>query len=358
LKVVVCVGTRPDIIKMWGPYKALKNTVETILIHSEQHADAVSKPILQAFGMVPDRYCLMDKPDKSNLYIVNSYLIHDFGDHFGDIKPDLVLVHGDTVTAVSAALAAFQLNIPIGHVEAGLRTSRYEYPFPEEGYRRIISRITKLHFAPTQKAAMNLRAEGINQGVFVTGNTVVDALNIEDDHFYGNEYFYHSHEIILVTCHRRESYGEPLEKLCHAISKLAIGDKRFIVWPVHQNPNISNLVTNQPCLAFKNIDLQAPMSYQSFIHTLRYAKLVITDSGGVMEEAAVLGKPTIVLRTETERPEVLDLPNVRLVGYDFEELINLADEWLRHPPNVEPSTAFGDGTAGEEIAELCSRFIG
>lgn len=334
---------------MWPVYQALSSKVklETIIIQSGQH-DTLAEQALKTFNLKANRIAFVSEVEKQRLGTLNSALISEFTYIFELEKPDLVLVHGDTVTAFSGGCAAFQQNIPIGHVEAGLRTSRFEYPFPEEGYRRAISRFTTLHFAPTAKSAQNLREEGINKNVFITGNTVVDSLN-----YIVNQHLEPKMEpFILVTCHRRESYGQPLIDLCQTLNTFKNID---ILWPVHLNPNIKDTVkthVNNPYIRILD-----PSDYVTFITLLKNSKLCITDSGGVMEEAAVLGVPTLVLRTETERPEVLDLDNVCLIGYDFNELVTLSNKWLTDPPKKAQSNVFGDGTAGEEIADIIDRYF-
>jgi UDP-N-acetylglucosamine 2-epimerase (non-hydrolysing) len=356
LTVAVVSGTRPDIIKIWPVYQAIKDSFRTLLIKSGQH-DSLADQAFKTFQLTPDRVAYVSPQEKRKLGFLNSALIAEFTQIFENDKPDLVLVHGDTVTAFSAACAAFQAQIPIGHIEAGLRTSRFEYPFPEEGYRRAISRFTTLHFAPTAKSAANLRGEGINHHVYVTGNTVVDALSYilkqppETEHLCR---WLKDEKYILVTCHRRESYGIPLRFLCRTVELLS--KDTIVIWPIHSNPQVADSV-HAELKEHDKLYLLDPLEYKSFTHLLKNASLCITDSGGVMEEAAVLGVPTLVLRTETERPEVLDLDNVQLVGYDFKELIDLAARWLHRKPNCYPSTVFGDGTAGQEIADIIMNYF-
>jgi UDP-N-acetylglucosamine 2-epimerase (non-hydrolysing) len=343
-KVALIVGTRPDIIKMWPVYQALsqQSHLETVVIQSGQH-DSLATQAFNSFGFSPDRILSIRDEDKTELGNLHSALVENFTYVFKELeKPDLVLVHGDTTTAFSASVAAFLLNIPIGHIEAGLRTSRFEYPFPEEGFRRAISRFTTLHFAPTLESAYNLRDENIIKNVFITGNTIVDSLN----HISSKEEYYGYKPSILVTCHRRESYGLSLKQLCDSIIELS----KYcpVVWPVHSNPKIKNTVIEN-LDGIDNIYLVEPESYEHFINRLITARLVITDSGGVMEEAAVLGKPTLVLRTESERPEVLALETIKLIGYNFQALIKESINWLNNPPKEQKNTIFGNGTAGIQI---------
>lgn len=362
-RVLMIQGTRPDAVKMSMPFLALQKYPKDILpllCTTGQHPFMASQAS-DAFGLNPD-YHVELKRTGPGLHELTSQILMGVTDVMLQTDPSLVLVHGDTTTAFASALAAFYLHIPVGHIEAGLRTSRYEYPYPEELNRRLITRIAELHFAPTTKAARNLYAEGVRDKVFVTGNTVVDAL-----------YYILSHHksisipqltkqfggspLVLITCHRREVWGEPLRSLCSAISAFAmINSDVEIVWPLHPNPLIVDIV--KPMLeGIPNITLTDALPYGDFVHLLNIADLVVTDSGGVMEEAAVLGVPTLVMRDETERPEALELDNVRLVGYNFEEMVGLMTIWLQRPPPVDTHSVFGDGTAGEEIAEIVVKYF-
>lgn len=272
----------------------------------------------------------------------------------------MVLVHGDTSTAFSAAEAAFLQNIPIAHVEAGLRTSKFETPWPEEGYRRQISRITTLHFAPTSKSATNLYEEGINKGIHVVGNSIVDSLNYIGKLPYSLQVknfmrWVQNDQLVLVTCHRRESYGEPLKNLCNSLKTIANSNSYVrIVWPVHPNERVAEVVKE---LEHEKILLAPPLEYNDFVDILKRSNLVITDSGGVLEESAVLGKPILILREETERPEALKLDNARLVGHDFGELEYWVGEWLKSPPLCQSSDEFGVGDTGETIAEIINDYF-
>lgn len=359
LKILICCGTRPDIIKMWSPYVALKNRTEisTMLCYSKQHG-LMAEQMLKLFDLIPDYSLKIEDSQKKSLAKMSAVLLEGFSGVFEKVQPDLVLVHGDVITAIAAAQAAFYCKIPIGHVEAGLRTSRFEYPYPEEGIRRMITDITQIHFAPTSKAAMNLYNEGIIKNVYVTGNTVVDALQwvmgeTPPDLYYAMKEWIDGKKLVLVTCHRRENWKEPLFHLCDTI--LTLVDKNpdtKVIWPVHGNPEISKVVYGSKLQHHDSIMLADPLRYDEFVHLLAASSLVITDSGGIMEEAAVLGKPTLVLRDETERPEALEISSVRLVGYDFKQLLNISTKWLNQPPVKEQSTAFGDGQAGQEIADI------
>jgi len=361
-KIAVIVGTRPCIIKQWSPYVNLKKNpnLDTYLIHSNQH-DVMGLQAQDTFNLTPDHVCHVFEPDRMDVSLLVSRLILEFEVAFRLIKPDLVLVHGDTSTAFAAAEAAFLQNIPIGHVEAGLRTSRFETPFPEEGFRRQISRIATLHFAPTSKSARNLYDEGITENVHVVGNSVVDAISYVSKLPFSLEVkkiidWIGISQLVLVTCHRRESYGEPLKKLCNTIKSIAnLNPYVKIIWPVHLNSKVRDVVLG---LEHDRILLVEPQEYADFTKLMYLSDLIITDSGGVVEEAAVLGKPTLILREETERPEALSLDCVELVGYDFMYLEEMADQWLNKPPKYEENrNMFGVGDSGSEIADIISKYL-
>lgn len=346
---------------MWSTYVALsKNkSLETTLIHSGQH-DSLGLQARQVFNLIPDYVCDVILEDKLKLSDLVSKLISEFSKAFDELKPNLVLVHGDTTTAFSASVAAFLQNIPIGHIESGLRTSRFETPWPEEGYRRQISQITTLHFAPTSKSAENLYAFGINKGIYIVGNSVVDSLKYitklpESREVKRIKTWVGNNQLVLVTCHRRESYGEPLKNLCNSIKTIVnLNPYVKIIWPIHPNSKIRDVVYG---LEHDRILLIEPQDYNSFTKLLNISSLIITDSGGVIEEAAILGKSTLILRNETERPEALELDCIRLVGYNFIELEKLAKKWLENPPKQEKSNAFGDGQTGINIAEIINKYF-
>jgi len=356
------VGTRPCIVKMWSPYINLVNipSLETILIHSKQH-DTMGQQAYNTFNLTPRYTCNLTEEDKLQTGTLVATLISEFTRLFYEISPDMVLVHGDTSTAFAAAESAFLQNIAISHIEAGLRTSRFESPWPEEGFRRQISRIATLHFAPTSKSARNLYDEGITENVHVVGNSVVDAISYVSKLPFSLEVkkiidWIGISQLVLVTCHRRESYGEPLKNLCNTIKTIAnLNPYVKIIWPVHLNSKVRDVVLG---LEHDRILLVEPQEYADFTKLMYLSDLIITDSGGVVEEAAVLGKPTLILREETERPEALSLDCVELVGYDFMHLEEMADQWLNKPPKWEgTSNIFGDGSTGAEVAEIIGDYL-
>jgi UDP-N-acetylglucosamine 2-epimerase (non-hydrolysing) len=285
------------------------------------------------------------------------------------VKPDLVLVQGDTMTAIVGALVASCAGIPVGHIEAGLRTERYDVPFPEEMNRRLLGRIASYHFAPTPAAVTALLKEGVSPAtVFMTGNTVVDALNwvITQNQSARSTNCPKSldhtcRRIVLVTVHRRESFGAPIRELCRALLVLVQRNREVqIVFPLHRNPNIvvpvSNLLEHQP-----RIHVVEPLDYVSFIDLMRRSDVVLTDSGGVQEEAAALGKPTLILRTETERPESVDLGTAKLVGTEVERIVTETQHLLTDSSAYKLMSrrlrCYGDGQASQRIASIICRTV-
>ncbi|GAB4232652.1 MAG: UDP-N-acetylglucosamine 2-epimerase (non-hydrolyzing) [Chlamydiales bacterium] len=278
-------------------------------------------------------------------------------------RPDIVLVQGDTTTAFMVSLACFYQKIPVGHVEAGLRTSNRYYPFPEEMNRLMITRLSSLHFAPTEIARENLLAEGIlPEFIFKTGNTVIDALHyILKKPINIAPHIDPEKKLILVTVHRRENFGKPIRKICEAICKIAttFPDVQILI-PVHPNPNVYAVV-HEKLSGFHNILLTEPLHYELFIHLLQQSYLVISDSGGVQEEGPTLGKPVLVLRENTERPEAVSLGAAKLVGCDvetiFQETALLLEDVSVYQTMQLKHSPYGDGKAGERIATVTTQFL-
>lgn len=278
-----------------------------------------------------------------------------------DVSPDLVLVQGDTTTAMAAALASFYKKVSIGHIEAGLRTNNMYNPFPEEINRRIISILSTYNFAPTQKAKEALLKEGVNKKtIFLTGNTIVDALNMVINNKKDSNFKFlsplNNNKLILVTAHRRESFGKPLENICYALKGIAEKNSDVeIIYPVHFNPNVKSTVYS----ILNNLDrihLLSPLDYSEFIWILSHCYLVLTDSGGIQEEAPVLGKPVLVLRNETERSEGIEAKVAKLVGTDRDTIIKNIEILLRNPDEYKKmsktATLYGDGKASEKIVNI------
>lgn len=356
-KVLSFVGTRPEVIKMAPVLKALDAipNVKSLLCTTGQHVQMVDQ-MLNVFDLDVDHKLEAGKDgEPRDLLELMTKILPAATQIIRIEKPDLVFVHGDTTTAFLGAMVAFYSKIPVAHVEAGLRTNNKINPFPEEMNRQMISRLSDLHFAPTPSALNSLNKENVSGRIHLVGNTIVDSIkSILDTKtnlpLSDLETWVGEKKMILVTCHRRESWGEIISHLCDTVLTLANNNPEcHIVWPVHGNPNIAEPVKNRLC-GHDRIQITNSLSYDIFVRLLNRANLILTDSGGVLEEAATLGRPVLVLRTETERPEALE-PEVRiLAGHLMASLSELASQWLRNPPKTILSEAFGDGTAGLQIA--------
>nr|WP_269844869.1 UDP-N-acetylglucosamine 2-epimerase (non-hydrolyzing) [Trinickia soli] len=344
--------------------KALERTpgLESIVCVSGQHRSMLEQ-VLELFDIRP-RYDLALMTANQTLNGLASRLIFSFDDILAQERPDRVLVHGDTTTACAAALAAFHRRIPVGHVEAGLRTGNLSSPWPEEMNRRVIDAISDLMFAPTQSAKANLVTESLAGQIFVTGNTVIDALymaaaTIEADASLRAELdaklpsLAPSLPIVLVTGHRRESFGEGFASICTALDTLARSGEVQIVYPIHLNPNVRG-PAHARIGATPNLHLIEPLDYVGFVRLMQRAAVVLTDSGGVQEEAPALGKPVLVMRELTERPEALEAGAVRLVGTRSDTIVQGVRALLAEQERIglprEPISPYGDGNAAERIA--------
>ena len=364
-KVMVVFGTRPEAIKMAPVVKALQQTpgIVPLVAVTAQHRQMLDQ-VLDLFGIAPD--------DDLDLMQANQGLPDLFGriltgmsDVIGRRQPDLVLVHGDTSTTLAASLAAFYARVPVGHVEAGLRTGNLQAPWPEEMNRRLTAPLATLHFAPTGQAWDNLLAEGVpQQSIHVTGNTVIDALldvsaRIHEDPDLqtrlnaGFPFLDPSRRLVLVTGHRRENFGQGFENICSALARIASSREVQLVYPVHLNPNVREPV-NRMLGHLDNVHLIEPLDYLPFVHLMTRAHLIITDSGGIQEEAPSLGKPVLVMRHATERPEAVDAGTVKLVGTHpdtiLSETLRLLDDPTAHAAMSKAHNPYGDGKAGERIA--------
>lgn len=369
IKVVVAFGTRPEAIKMASVVKELRKypkRIKTVVVVSGQHRQMLDQ-VLRVFRIKQD-YDLNIMQPQQTLVQITSRILDGIGSIFDQEKPDIVLVHGDTLTAFSFALASFYYKIPVGHVEAGLRTySKYD-PFPEEMNRRLIDVISDYYFAPTKAARDNLLKEGIKKNnIFVTGNTVVDALfwmtkqkyNFSDKQL--RQVDFDNKKVILVTVHRRESWGLPLVDIFRALAKIA---KNFpeveIIYPVHPNPLIQK-PAGEVLDNIQNIHLLAPLDYKDMILVMKKCFMVMTDSGGLQEEAPALGKPVLVLRKTTERPEGVEVGTLRLVGVNKERIFKEASLLLTNPEEYDKmATAinpYGDGKASFRIREVIEKRV-
>jgi UDP-N-acetylglucosamine 2-epimerase (non-hydrolysing) len=374
-KVAVIAGTRPGAIKLAPVVLALRGHSEfdCQLCVTGQHRQLLDSA-LEAFGLVPDVNLGVMRPNQS-LAGLSARCIEGIDEFLGRIQPDLVLVQGDTSTAFCGALASFYRRIAVGHVEAGLRTSRLASPWPEEGHRVMISRMALLHFAPTELDRQSLLAEGTAPArVFVTGNTVIDAFrlalakirvsppaisDLPPKLWQGAG----APRFVLITAHRRESFGTGFASICRAVVELSnrFPDTAF-VYPLHHNPNIRSQVrealgSRKPL----NLHLIEPVPYLGFVALMRRAMLILTDSGGIQEEAPSLGKPVLVLRETTERPEALATGTVKLVGTDFRTIVDEATLLLTNSAALEArshvSSPYGDGQAAGRIVATCYSWL-
>lgn len=365
MRTVVVIGTRPEAIKMAPVIKQLKSLssrkLQTFVVSTGQHQDMM-RPILEFFQINPD-FDLGVMPKCGSINSLFSTVVKEMDGLLARIEPDIVLVHGDTTSAAASALAAFHQKTRIGHVEAGLRTGRLDAPFPEEANRRIIGQLADLHFAPTQTAQSQLIAEGVPRSrIVVTGNTVVDALQFVlarlrnepllrkrlDERF--NFLAPHQH-IILVTGHRRENLGNGIDRICDALARLAQSANCAIVYPVHLNPRVQKPVLKR-LSGMPRVYLVPPLDYVEFVYLMLRSTVILTDSGGVQEEAPSLGKPVLVMRDVTERPEAVASGLARLVGTEPEKIVGAVQEIIREGNVCSGSSVrnpFGDGRAAERI---------
>jgi UDP-N-acetylglucosamine 2-epimerase (non-hydrolysing) len=357
-KILCVVGTRPEAIKMAPVILALKNEpwANVRVLATAQHRHMLDQ-VNEFFGIDPDIDLNIMRPNQA-LTTLTARLLLELDDVLQAEKPDAVLVQGDTTTVMSVALACFYHRIPIGHVEAGLRTWDMQNPFPEEANRVIAGKLSRWHFAPTEFSRQNLLKEGVlDTEIIVTGNTVIDALlmtaarNLElkvpvDP----------NKRLVLVTSHRRENFGEPFRNICRALSTLAERNPDIqILYPVHPNPNVKD-VAHEMLGTCENIRLCEPLDYAPFVAAMKRAYLIISDSGGVQEEAPALGKPVLVLRDETERPEAVELGVVKLVGPNYDRIVNeaqrLLDNEAAYREMARGISPYGDGRGAERIVNM------
>ena len=376
LKVLLVFGTRPEAIKMAPLVKALQNDsfFDTYVAVTAQHREMLDQ-VLTLFSLEPD-YDLNVMKQGQDLYDVSSKVLLGIRDVLIDCKPDVVLVHGDTATTFASALAAFYQQIPVGHVEAGLRTGNLYSPWPEEANRQLTGRIAKWHFAPTELNREALLSEKVpDDNILVTGNTVIDALQLVVEKIHNSADLQQQvksslsrsglnvkvmkNRFVLVTGHRRENFGGGFENICEALSRLAKKNPTtHFIYPVHLNPNVQEPV-NRLLGGLNNVHLIKPLSYEPFVYLMQQAYLILTDSGGVQEEAPGLGKPVLVMRDSTERPEAVKSGTVRLVG-TRSSVINsavqqLLDDDALYMQMSRAHNPYGDGNACNRIVEFLKR---
>lgn len=366
-KILLVFGTRPEAIKMLPVAKALAREpdVQTLICVTGQHREMLDQ-VLNLFETEPD-YDLDIMKRAIGLEQITTAVLDGVAKVIDEAGPDRILVHGDTTTAMAASLAAFYRKVPVGHVEAGLRSGDIRQPWPEEANRRIVSVVTDLHFAPTAGARNNLLAEGTSaRSIYITGNTVIDALRLTVDRLRNDQeldteicsrfgFLNPEKPILLVTGHRRENFGAPFRSLCEAIRDLANSGKVQVVYPVHLNPHVKapvNELLGDTC----GVHLIDPLDYLSFVHLMQRSHVILTDSGGIQEEGPFLGKPVFVMRNVTERPEALAAGTVRLVGTDRDRIVSEVSGVLGYPGAYEEMSRahnpYGDGYAASRIADV------
>ena len=368
-KILLVFGTRPEAIKMAPLVKALQKDTEhfeTRVCVTAQHRQMLDQ-VLEVFGITPE-YDLNIMAPNQDLYDITAKVLLGLREVLKDFRPDTVLVHGDTTTSMAASLAAFYMQIPVGHVEAALRTYNMLSPWPEEMNRQVTDRICTYYFAPTEQSRANLLQENIDaKKIFITGNTVIDALLMAVDiistaagvkekmakELQEKGYTVGDREYILVTGHRRENFGDGFLHICKAIKELAaLHPEMDIVYPVHLNPNVQKPVY-ELLSGLSNVYLISPLDYLPFIYAMQHSTLLLTDSGGVQEEAPSLGKPVLVMRDTTERPEAVEAGTVKLVGTDAEAIVSNVTALLQdkemYKRMSETHNPYGDGQACERI---------
>lgn len=367
-RILVVFGTRPEAIKLAplvAQLKVLGDQLETFLCVTGQHRSLLDQA-LRIFNLSPDFDLNVMQPGQT-LTGLTSRMLAALEPVYASVRPDLTVVQGDTSSTFCAALASFYVGVPVGHVEAGLRTFDLASPFPEEMNRTVTSGLASLHFAPTQWAADNLIGSGVRpESIEITGNTAVDAVleiagRLEAGTLAGLDLpLDKGRKLIVVTAHRRENTGAPMQQICTAIAELSRRDDVRIVWPVHPNPGVASVV-HSALAAKPNVDLIEPLEYAPFVDLMRKAFFVITDSGGVQEEGPSLGKPILLLRETTERPEAVTAGTVKMIGCDpkriLSEAVRLLDDPAEHSRMSQIQNPYGDGHASKRIAARIRIFL-
>lgn len=369
IKVLTIFGTRPEAIKMAPLVKELekRDGIDSVVCVTAQHREMLDQ-VLEIFNIKPD-YDLDIMKERQSLSGITTRILQGIEKVLFEVKPDIVLVHGDTSTTFAGSLAAFYNKIKVGHVEAGLRTFNKYFPYPEEMNRKLTGAIADLHFSPTSTSKNNLLNEGVNsEAIFITGNTVIDAMEstVEKDYVFENtelrELDFNNKKVIMVTAHRRENWGEPLNNICNALKNIAEKYEDVeIVYPVHLNPVVKE-TADKVLGGQERVHLLPPLDIKETHNLMNRSYMVLTDSGGLQEEAPHLGKPVLVLRDVTERPEAVDAGTVKIVGTDFEKicfeaykLIEDAHEYSKMSNAVNP---YGDGRASERIVDSILYYFG
>lgn len=361
-KVMLVFGTRPEAIKMCPLVKELKmrKSIETIVCVTGQHRQMLDQ-VLETFGIVPD-YDLAIMKSNQTLFDVTISILESIKKVLEKENPDVVLVHGDTSTTFVTALACYYMQIPVGHVEAGLRTYNIYSPFPEEFNRQGVGILAKYHFAPTEQSAQNLLKEGKNKkDIYITGNTAIDALKttVRDDYFHEELEWAKDSKLIMLTAHRRENLGEPLHNMFRAIRRIVEEHKDVkIIYPIHMNP-IVRKAAEEELGNHNRIHIIEPLDVLDFHNFLSRSYLILTDSGGIQEEAPSLGKPVLVMRDTTERPEGIKAGTLKLVGTDEDMIYKCFKLLLTNRNEYDAmsmaSNPYGDGFASKRIADILER---
>ena len=367
IKIMTIFGTRPEAIKMAPVVKALEKdeAIDLCVCVTAQHREMLDQ-VLDKFNIIPD-YDLDIMESHQTLSKITSKILLALEAIIHKERPNMILVHGDTTTTLSATLSAFYNGIDIGHVEAGLRSGDIYSPYPEEANRALTGRLANLHFSPTKGNVENLLRENISSDkVVMTGNTVIDALEsvIDEDYIFENKILnsidYGKKKVVLLTAHRRENLGEPMENIFRAAKQLVLeNDDIELVFPMHLNPKV-RLLAKKHLQGFEQIHLIEPLDYEPFANLMNKSYLILTDSGGIQEEAPALGKPVLVLRTETERPEAVEAGTVKMVGIKEEDIFNSANELINDVEAYQKMSnainPYGDGNASKRILEAIKSY--
>ncbi|MDU7214052.1 non-hydrolyzing UDP-N-acetylglucosamine 2-epimerase [Clostridium sp.] len=367
-KIITIFGTRPEAIKMAPLVKELekREEIESKVCVTAQHREMLDQ-VLEYFEIKPD-FDLNIMKSKQSLTGITNRVLEGLEEVFIKEKPDMILVHGDTTTTFAGALAAFYQQIKVGHVEAGLRTFDKYFPFPEEMNRKLTGSLADLHFAPTKGSKNNLLREGISENdIYITGNTVIDAMlhTVKEDYKFENEELnkidYVNKKVIMITAHRRENWGEGVENICTALNKIVEDNNDVeLVYLVHLNPVVKDVV-HERLGGNDRIHLLPPLDTKETHNLMNKCFMVMTDSGGLQEEAPHLGKPVLVLRDVTERPEAVAYGTVKLVGTDIDKIVSEADELIQIKEAYEKMSKsvnpYGDGKASERIADAILRYF-
>ena len=368
LRILSVFGTRPEAIKMAPLVKELgsRDDIESLCCVTAQHREMLDS-VMDVFGLTADADLNIMTP-RQTLSTITSKCLTGMDGVIEDLKPDMILVHGDTSTTFAGALSAFYHQVPVGHVEAGLRTYDKYSPFPEEMNRKLVTQIADLYFCPTENNRQNLLREGVRDGIFVTGNTVIDALKttVRADYRFAtallNELDYQNRKVVLVTCHRRENYGKPMENIFTALRDMALQNEDMeLVYPVHLSPVVRE-AAGKYLAGTPRVHLIDPLSADDMHNLMARVYLVMTDSGGLQEEAPALGKPVLVMRRETERPEAVTAGTVAMAGVEYADVLRMGNELLRdanaYAKMAHAVNPYGDGNACKRIADAIEWHFG